>query len=55
VPLLAGMFLEINALVIATMIVAFLVHDATALWDVNPPPRRAQSRRRNNKCTAFSK
>jgi hypothetical protein len=35
VPLLAGMFVDINALVIATMIVAFLVHEATALWDVN--------------------
>ena len=34
-PLLAGLFLEINALVIVTMIVAFFVHEATALWDVS--------------------
>jgi hypothetical protein len=34
-PLLAGMFLTINALIIAVMIAAFLVHEATALWDVN--------------------
>ncbi|CCV05678.1 conserved membrane hypothetical protein [Mesorhizobium metallidurans STM 2683] len=34
IPLLAAMFLEINALIIATMIVAFLVHEATAMWDV---------------------
>jgi hypothetical protein len=34
-PLLAGMFLNINALVIAVMIVAFFVHEATALWDVS--------------------
>lgn len=33
-PLLAVLLLEINALVIAFMIVAFLVHEATALWDV---------------------
>lgn len=35
VPLLAALFLEINALVIALMIVAFLAHEATALWDVS--------------------
>lgn len=35
VPLLAALFLEINALVIATMIVAFFLHEATALWDVS--------------------
>ncbi|WP_225769922.1 hypothetical protein [Inquilinus sp. Marseille-Q2685] len=34
VSLLAALFLEINALVIALMIVAFLAHEATALWDV---------------------
>lgn len=33
-PLLAGMFLTINALVIAVMIAAFFVHEATAMWDV---------------------
>jgi len=33
-PVLAGLFLEIDALVIALMIVAFLLHEATALWDV---------------------
>lgn len=34
IPLLAAMFLEVNALVIAVMIVTFFVHEATALWDV---------------------
>lgn len=33
-PLLAALFLEINALVIALMIVCFFAHQATALWDV---------------------
>lgn len=42
VPLLACLFLEINALVILVMIAAFLLHEATALWDV----RYAVSRRR---------
>jgi hypothetical protein len=35
VPVLAAIFLQINALIIATMIVAFLAHEATALWDVS--------------------
>ncbi|MGH6646628.1 diguanylate cyclase [Aquabacterium sp.] len=35
IPLLAALFLEINALVIGVMLVAFLVHEATALWDVS--------------------
>jgi hypothetical protein len=34
VPILAAIFLEINALVFAVMIIAFLLHEATALWDV---------------------
>ena len=34
-PLLAVLFLEINAAVIALMIVAFVVHEGTALWDVH--------------------
>jgi hypothetical protein len=34
VPLLAAMFLEVNALIIAVMILAFFLHEATALWDV---------------------
>lgn len=34
-PLLAGIFLEINALVIFLMIVFFFIHEATALWDVS--------------------
>ncbi|ANH68974.1 diguanylate cyclase [Mitsuaria sp. 7] len=34
-PVLAGLFLQINAGVIALMIVAFFVHEATALWDVS--------------------
>jgi hypothetical protein len=35
VPLLAGIFLEINALTLLVMIVMFFVHEATALWDVS--------------------
>src|SRR5436190_22137190 len=34
VPLLAAMFLDVNALIIAMMIVAFFIHEATAMWDV---------------------
>jgi len=34
VPLLAAIFFEINALVIALMIVGFIAHQLTALWDV---------------------
>lgn len=34
-PLLAALFLEVNALVIAFMIVMFLVHEATSFWDVS--------------------
>lgn len=33
-PTLAGLFMEINALVIATMIVGYLLHEATVLWDL---------------------
>ncbi len=35
VPVLAGLLLEINALILVVMLVAFLVHEATALWDVS--------------------
>jgi hypothetical protein len=35
VALLAGLFLEVNAGVIALMIAAFFAHEATALWDVS--------------------
>ncbi len=41
IPLLAGIFLEINAAIIALMIAAFLLHEVTAFWDV----RYAISRR----------
>ncbi|MBZ9706812.1 diguanylate cyclase [Mesorhizobium sp. ESP7-2] len=34
VPLLAAMFLDVNALVVAVMIVTFFIHEATAIWDV---------------------
>ncbi|GIZ52751.1 diguanylate cyclase [Noviherbaspirillum aridicola] len=40
-PLLAGLFLEINALLLALMIAGFLLHEATVLWDL----RYASSRR----------
>lgn len=35
VPVLAAMFLQINALVIAVMIVCFVLHEATSIWDVS--------------------
>lgn len=35
VALLACLFLEINALVFAVMLAAFVLHEATALWDVS--------------------
>lgn len=41
-PLLAGLFFEINALVIGLMIVGFIAHEATVLWDL----RYASSKRR---------
>ena len=34
IPVLAGFYLEITAPVAALMILAFVLHDATALWDV---------------------
>jgi hypothetical protein len=33
IPLLAAMFFEINALIIATMIGGFILHQLTAFWD----------------------
>jgi hypothetical protein len=35
IPIMAAIFLEINALIFAIMIVGFLLHEATALWDVS--------------------
>jgi hypothetical protein len=35
IPILAAMFLEINAMIIVVMIAAFFAHEATALWDVS--------------------
>src|SRR5215204_799865 len=34
VPTLAAIFLEINALIFLIMIVALILHEATAIWDV---------------------
>lgn len=34
-PLIAAIFLEVNALIIAVTIIAFFLHEATALWDVS--------------------
>ena len=33
-PMMMGLFLDVNALVLALMIAAFFVHEATAFWDV---------------------
>jgi hypothetical protein len=35
IPILAAMFLEINAMIIVVMLAAFFAHEATALWDVS--------------------
>jgi C4-dicarboxylate transporter len=35
VPLLGAIFFEVNALIIGVAIVAFFVHEATAMWDVS--------------------
>jgi hypothetical protein len=35
IPLLAGLFLEINALVLLGMTIGLLAHEATALWDLH--------------------
>jgi hypothetical protein len=35
IPLIVAMFLEINALIIALMIVAFFAHWMTGMWDVH--------------------
>jgi hypothetical protein len=35
VPILAALFLEINALIILVMIVCFVLHELTAFWDVS--------------------
>jgi hypothetical protein len=42
IPTLAAIFLEINALIIATMIVCLVAHEATAIWDVNYAYRRRE-------------
>jgi len=34
IPLLAAMFLEINATIIGVMIAAYIMHEATAMWDI---------------------
>ncbi len=34
VPTLAGLFLDVNAGVLATMVAGFIVHQGTAIWDV---------------------
>ncbi|HEY8607892.1 MAG TPA: diguanylate cyclase [Noviherbaspirillum sp.] len=40
-PLLAALFVEVNALLFAVMIVALLLHEATVLWDLrHAAPRR---------------
>jgi len=35
VPVLAALFMQINAGVIVVMIVCFILHEATAIWDVH--------------------
>jgi hypothetical protein len=40
VPILAGLFLEITSPILALMIGSFLLHEATALWDVSYAVKR---------------
>lgn len=35
IPVVVGLLFDINALIIAIMIVALVIHEATALWDVS--------------------
>jgi hypothetical protein len=42
VPTLAAIFLEINALVILTMMLCLLAHEATAIWDVSYAYRKRE-------------
>jgi hypothetical protein len=42
VPTLAAIFLDINALIIAIMIVSLIAHQATAIWDVSTRTARAR-------------
>src|SRR5712671_5610687 len=44
IPTLAAIFLEINALIIAIMIVCMIAHEATAIWDVRYAYARIASR-----------
>ena len=40
IPLLAAIFFEINALVIAAMIIGFVLHQLTAWWDTTYASRK---------------
>ena len=42
VPALLGLFLEINPLLLSTMIALFFVHEATVMWDVDYAIRRRE-------------
>jgi hypothetical protein len=42
IPVLAALFLEVTTPVAALMIAAFLLHEATALWDVSYAVRRRE-------------
>jgi hypothetical protein len=42
VPTLAAIFLELNTLIIAVMIVCLLAHEATAIWDVHYAYKRRE-------------
>lgn len=39
VPVIAALFLEITTPVAALMVLSFVLHEATALWDVSMPSR----------------
>jgi hypothetical protein len=52
VPILAAMFLEINALIILIMIVCFLLHEMRRCGTSATRPAPARSRRSSSTCTA---
>jgi hypothetical protein len=52
IPLCAALFLQINALIIALMIGAYLVHQLTALWDLRYAITPRFTGPSSSKCTA---
>src|SRR5437868_13159393 len=54
IPLLAAIFFEINALIIAIIIIALVLHQLTALWDTAFASQCGALHPSNNTFTVFS-